>query len=488
MLPSADKSDYLESQPSGQLDALARQRMSVLCIVYMVLGLFALIVFAIGDMPDLFEAAESNTREDAMNLWRGWGRLGGYAAAILVAAYFLWIHRSRMKTRDDVVSAATMMVVLSGVLILASRLVYLRVDNFSAAWGVIDVFTMHIVACMLLPWDPKESAKPFALLLLVWMMSFIVPNSTDWEITTRLVASIASWAGLLPGMGLAWFRGQRREEVAEREMLGEQMRTMGGELSKARIVHDAMFPEEFDTGHVRFEYDYRPIAEIGGDYVHVHNCADSGRIYLTLLDVAGHGLAAALTVNRLFGELERIRAEDPDAMPGTVMDLLNRYINLTMATHSMYATGACIMLDPSNGEVAWVNAGHPPAIVRKSDGSIRDLGGTTMLLGALAPEEFETNQKSTNLEPGDVLIAYTDGAFEARDLNGERFGLDRLRETTKFNPPPRDWSRFIANAVDEHHCGNTEDDVLVASLHLRSLRIGALRDEQRSSAAVGQDG
>ncbi|MHC5003964.1 MAG: PP2C family protein-serine/threonine phosphatase, partial [Planctomycetota bacterium] len=189
------------------------------------------------------------------------------------------------------------------------------------------------------------------------------------------------------------------------------------------------------------------------------------------------GLAAALTVNRLFGELERIRAEDPDAEPAQVMELLNRYIHLTMAPHSLYATSACIMLEPSTGEVKWVNAGHPPALIRKVTGELSELAGTTMLLGAQSFAEFEPNQKSTQLGAGDVIIAYTDGAFEARNPQGQRFGLNKLRKTAKFNPPRRNWARFIANAVSKHHGGHAEDDVLVASLHLRSLFIGELHHE-----------
>jgi sigma-B regulation protein RsbU (phosphoserine phosphatase) len=224
-------------------------------------------------------------------------------------------------------------------------------------------------------------------------------------------------------------------------------------------------------GHIMFEYEYHPIQEIGGDYVHVRACGETGRVTLTLLDVAGHGLPAALTVNRLFGELERILAENAAAEPDEVMRLLNRYINLTMAHHSLFATGTCLRLDPNTGELQWVNAGHPPALVRHADGQISELASTGILLGALPPGEFDANQQQRTIHPGDVVIAYTDGAFEARDVNGRRFGIDRLRQTARFDPPPRSWPKFIANAVARHHAGHAEDDVLIAALTLQSLRV-----------------
>jgi serine phosphatase RsbU (regulator of sigma subunit) len=427
-------------------------------------------------------AAERAVETTAVAARRGWGRTIGYGLGLLVIVYFLFIQSGRLETRQRVVSSATAMIVLLGGLLLASRLVLQRAmpDRDLPLWGIVDLLILHLAACFVLPWRPKESVLPFTLLLLVWSVTFLVPHLPDSEfsILDRVVAVIVSPVILIPGVLVAGSRWRRLEEEAERLALGQQVKTIGGELSKARIVHDAMFPVPFDSGHLRFDYDYRPIAEIGGDYVHLNVCRTSGRICITLLDVAGHGLAAALTVNRLFGELERIRAEDPDAEPTRVMELLNRYIHLTMAAHSMYATGTCIMLDPATGQLQWVNAGHPPALLRKGSGQVVDLPGTTMLLGALSYTEFQPNQRSMSMEPGDVLLAYTDGAFEARNRAGQRFGMDKLRQTACFNPPPRDWTRFIANAVSNHHGGHAEDDVLVVSLQLRSLRLAELYHEE----------
>jgi serine phosphatase RsbU (regulator of sigma subunit) len=285
------------------------------------------------------------------------------------------------------------------------------------------------------------------------------------------MAVVTSPLWFIPGCWYAAWRYRRMEEQSDHARLGRQVRTLGGELSRARIVHDAMFPAEFDAGHISFEYEYQPIQEIGGDYVHLHLCRESGRISLTLLDVAGHGLAAALTVNRLFGELERIRAENPSAEPGEVMNLLNRYINLTMAPHSMYATGTCIMLDPGTGRLAWVNAGHPPALVRRLSGEVQELCCTCMLLGAERSDDFVHGQQDMKLSPGDVVIAYTDGVIEAMDAHGRQFGMSRLRETAKFTPPPRNWPRFIASAVAKHRHGPPDDDLLVVQLAMRGLSL-----------------
>jgi sigma-B regulation protein RsbU (phosphoserine phosphatase) len=184
-----------------------------------------------------------------------------------------------------------------------------------------------------------------------------------------------------------------------------------------------MFPAPHDDGFVRFEYSYTPMREIGGDYVHLHVGAE-GLIHLTLMDVTGHGLAAALTVNRLYGELERIRAESPTAEPGEVMTLLNRYINLTMVRHNIFVTALCITLDPYEGRLYWCSAGHPPAFLRGVNGVVTELTATAVLLGALTPTEFKPDQRTMELSPGDVVLAYTDGAFETRGSNRPLDGLE----------------------------------------------------------------
>jgi serine phosphatase RsbU (regulator of sigma subunit) len=477
-------------------DPAARRAFLLLCVVYLILGAGHAIWFASTDLTRLIGQADA-TREALVTLdaqtpappagvviaatqehhaatgamRRGLGRAGGFLAGLGVVGWFLIFQGRRLVSQADVVAATTLMLVLAGALLLASRLVILRVIPGATAWGIADLLLLHLVACVILPWTPRESAQPFALLLVVWAVTFLVPHATSWDVLDRLVAVLVAPLVLGPGLLISAWKERSRHDRAELLRLDAQVRTIGGELSRARIVHDAMFPAPFDNGFVRFEYDYRPIAEIGGDYVHVHQCRESGRVWLTLLDVAGHGLAAALTVNRLFGELERIRAEDPTAAPGTVMALLNRYIHLTMARHSLYATGACLALDASTGELRWVSAGHPPALIRKADGTVVDLPGTTLLLGAHHPGEFDPGEQIMRINPGDVVIGFTDGAFEARNPDGRRFGLDAIRRVARFDPPPRDWARFIGNAVAEHHGGNAEDDVLVATLCWYGLRV-----------------
>lgn len=491
--------------PDDRPDFVGRRRLLLLCWLYAALLVAAAGVFMTTDYRDLLAAREGAVarladleaqpevthpaqrapdpaahapvdqarsaagRADAA-VTRARMHLGGFLAGLLVVVYFMLTVRRNTFTAAGILNTATVMIIVLGLVVLASRLAIQKALPGSAGWGLAELAIMHLAAGAILRWSGKETTLPFIPLLGVWAVTFLVPGATGMEMLDRVVVVIISPAVLIPGALLANWRERRREDEAERIELAGRVESFGGELSRARIVHDAMFPPSF-TGHVAFEYEYQPIHEIGGDYVHAHASPDTGRVTLTLLDVAGHGLAAALTVNRLFGELERIIAENPAADPAELMTLLNRYIYLTMARHSMYATGTSMMLDPVDGTLTWVSAGHPPALVRRAAGTVEELPTTSIILGVMEPNEFDPGTQQVRIGPGDTVIAFTDGAFEARDFRGERFGLDRLRETATFSPPPRSWPKFIAGAVARHHEGNAEDDVLIAALTLRSLRV-----------------
>jgi serine phosphatase RsbU (regulator of sigma subunit) len=278
---------------------------------------------------------------------------------------------------------------------------------------------------------------------------------------------------LVPGLAVAAVRLHWHSEQFRTRMVGKLFTSMRQELKQARHIHESMFPARHDDGFVRFDFTFRPMHELGGDFIHLH-VGPTGLVYVTLLDVTGHGLAAALTVNRLYGELERVRAESPHAEPGELLAALNRYIYFTMSRHQIFVTAVCLSIDPYIGRLQWASAGHPPGFRRGANGVVTQLPATTVLLGALGPEEFLPEQRALDLTPGDTIILYTDGAFEARDRQGNQLGIPRLEDLLTRHPPPRNWSQHLESAVVKHSGGQTADDVLIASLTLVALRKESL--------------
>lgn len=392
---------------------------------------------------------------------------------VLLSLWIAFVQRSRVRSFSAASNVVTVLLIVSGLLHLASRLAVQGAPLHDyAAWGIVDVIVLTLLGAAIMRWSGMDLLIPAVTLLIVWWVCLLTPRGVTTSVVDRLVGVLMSPFAIAPALMLVEWRRRRRNEESERLLLGRQVEQIGGELSRARIVHDAMFPRPFSSGPVSLDYFYAPIQEIGGDYVHVFTCPTTSRVTLTMLDVAGHGLAAALSVNRLFGEIERIVAEFGEACPETIICLLNRYIHLTMARHGLFATGASVRLDPNTGTLSIVNAGHPPPFLRRGAGAVEPVTASTMMLGAIGPEEFDPCPHAIRLEPGDTIVLYTDGAFEVRNAEGHPFGMPRVRDLLSFDPPPRSWPRFLAAAIAEHHGGHADDDVLIASLRLNALRIG----------------
>jgi hypothetical protein len=451
-----------------ELETWLRRRFRNLCIVYLALGalLVAFVALRLWD-------------EGAMAFTIG---VGGRVVTLAVVVYYLLDRRWRGARRDQMIRAATEMIFIIGAISLVTVFVVRFLAPHEAPSLTLPMFVWHFSACLFLPWTPRDSMRPFIPLYALWaVLMLVLPDAGD--VVERVLEVIFGPAVFLPGLGITAWRLKRHGRMFRMRMVGKHFVTMRQEFTRARSIHEGMFPAEYDDGFVRFEYRYTPMRELGGDFVHLHVAA-SGIVHVVLLDVTGHGLAAALTVNRLYGELERIRAEAPRARPGEVLTLLNRYVSLTMARHNIYATAACVMLDPYAGEVAWASAGHPPTFLRSPRGGVSELTATNVLLGAIEPSDYDVDEQHRSIEVGDTIVLFTDGTFEARDRQGRFFGLERMRNLMSLRNAPRCWPSFIEAAIAKHGTGVPDDDMLVAALTLRASRAEDAPEPSREATAA----
>jgi sigma-B regulation protein RsbU (phosphoserine phosphatase) len=164
-----------------------------------------------------------------------------------------------------------------------------------------------------------------------------------------------------------------------------------------------------------------PAREVAGDYYDAFPLA-SDSLALVIADVCDKGMSAAL-----FMALSRsiVRASldgEPSLAEG--MARANRLIHAD-AGSGMFVTLFAARVVPGAGAVTYVNAGHnPPLLLRTSGDNLARLGLTGMALGVLPDSEYE--ERSVELDPGDLLLLYTDGVLDARDALGNAFGKERL--------------------------------------------------------------
>lgn len=163
----------------------------------------------------------------------------------------------------------------------------------------------------------------------------------------------------------------------------------------------------------------QPANDVGGDLVDYIEL-DGFRHGIVLGDVAGKGLGAALLSAKLQATL---RAVLPDV--GS-LDELGRRVNAifySKAFDNRYATLFFAQLEHDSGQLRYLNAGHHPPLVIRAD-SVEKLGASSYPLGMLATAEYA--EGALELDPGDVLLAYSDGLTEALNEHDEDFGLARL--------------------------------------------------------------
>jgi serine phosphatase RsbU (regulator of sigma subunit) len=145
---------------------------------------------------------------------------------------------------------------------------------------------------------------------------------------------------------------------------------------------------------------------------------------VVVADVSGHGLAAAL-VSSTVHALVRASARGGHDLQ-ELADGLNRHLCETLPGDT-FVTFVAALIDPGDARVRIVNAGHPPALVVGVDGAVRRVEcGQNLPLGLEAAAPLEGCE--TRLEPGEVLLLYTDGLIEQADEAGAALGISGLTQ------------------------------------------------------------
>lgn len=275
--------------------------------------------------------------------------------------------------------------------------------------------------------------------------------------------------------------------------LSDQVSAISAELTEARRLHESLFPAlSVLQGHpdtpVRIGFRYEPARQIGGDFLDVYRepprAAGSGvpvasGVTVVVIDVSGHGVTAALAVNRLHGELRRFFARYPRAErstpgapggPGHLLTELNSYTCAALAEQGVFATALVVHVapDPTGaGTIHWASAGHPTGFLAHTDGTVTDLESTSTMLGVLPPDLFDAREQAAPMRPGDHLITYTDGAVESRDARGQDYTPQRLRTRIAELALSSNAGTLLdglMEAVRTHRHGRITDDTLLVEV------------------------
>jgi serine phosphatase RsbU (regulator of sigma subunit) len=228
--------------------------------------------------------------------------------------------------------------------------------------------------------------------------------------------------------------------------------SLKGDLEIARDIQLAMLPGGIhEAGDAVVCGVTRPANTVGGDFYDILKRPD-GRFVIALGDVSGKGSPAALLMALLLAMLRTLVDEDLETSR-----LLTR-LNVQVSRHSpasRFITLFYGVYDPATGRLEFVNAGHLPPIIRRSDGRFERVGGPGggLALGMFEHATYES--QGITIEPGDLLVLFSDGITEAEDPKGRAFedsGVEQVLIASAGQDPAAIGKALLAAA--ERHAGD----------------------------------
>jgi serine phosphatase RsbU (regulator of sigma subunit) len=178
-------------------------------------------------------------------------------------------------------------------------------------------------------------------------------------------------------------------------------------------------PRVLRRGDLQFASEVFAARFLSGDFTTFSQ--DGSKVLAVLGDIAGKGVAAGMWFTHLAGLLQSYGR--PDFDPARIAWEINRHLCYLQPV-APFVTAFFAQIDCELGSITYCNAGHFPPILLRQDGQTDLLEKGGPLLGALEGAEFQSGELM--LEPGDTLVAYSDGVLECRNTAGEEYGLDRL--------------------------------------------------------------
>jgi sigma-B regulation protein RsbU (phosphoserine phosphatase) len=203
----------------------------------------------------------------------------------------------------------------------------------------------------------------------------------------------------------------------------EQRKKLEQELALAEETQRSLLPQNLPSiPNLHIHAFSKPTRYVGGDFYDFVEL-ESGELFGVIADVSGKGVSASLLSSMLLGCLQmQLRAGVP---LNEALNRLNRFL-CEKSSSSRFVTMFLLTLG-SDGCGKYISAGHNPTyLFRAATRQIEELASNNMIVGAFPFATYETGTLSLN--PGDVLLAYSDGLTEAENPQGEMLGEEGVKK------------------------------------------------------------
>jgi sigma-B regulation protein RsbU (phosphoserine phosphatase) len=278
---------------------------------------------------------------------------------------------------------------------------------------------------------------------------------------------------------------QVEAERTQRKGLEAEQRLVTEELKLAQAIQRTLIPSDVVRPDVQVVVRHIPSSWVGGDYLQAF-WASPEILYLCIGDVSGHGVAAALVVNRIHGHVRRLILEQRG--PERFLEELNRSALKIFRHTYFFMTFAVFRVDMAARRIDYATAGHPPQFLLRGDGTLETLSTPNRLLGIDA-DVFDPERPvdSVRFSTGDTLVLFTDGLFEIPgkadgEILGEAGLAERVQSLSAL-PPALVAGEILQDLADFSGQSRFEDDVslMVARFDPTAVSVGTLPPSSSSS-------
>lgn len=259
------------------------------------------------------------------------------------------------------------------------------------------------------------------------------------------------------------------QDITERKIIQEEINRLTlekekieNELEVAKLVQEGFLPEKPPSPPgIQFAAQSVPAKFVGGDFYDFIDLGEE-RLGVVLGDVSGKGVSAALFMAQLLSDLRNVSQLETN--PAKILSKVND-IQCRRSRRGMFATALYLMVELKKNRVSAANAGHPPVLVRAGkDGTLRqEVREGGIPLGIMPSVEYP--RMDFELDSGDQVLIFTDGANEAINMEREAFGLKRLEDLFKAHTgTPEELVVKIQNAIEYfRHPQDPSDDLTLLS-------------------------
>jgi serine phosphatase RsbU (regulator of sigma subunit) len=341
--------------------------------------------------------------------------------AIVIAQYF--VIRGTRPGRYSVLHGYFFSFVAAGMISLMTT----ELAGFNSTYYA-GLNLVMIAANLLLPWRAIHSAINSAMIIGIYVLANLTLGGgepTDPVYLINNMYFLTSTAVI--SVAINWMKEKLiREEFLARIHLRRARDALWGEMEIAKRIQTALLPKVESIGGYRVAATSLPAEEVGGDYYDVIQ-TKAGESWITIGDVSGHGVESGLimmmTQTSIFTAVNRTSG----LMPSEVLEVVNEIVseNIARLGTDRYMTLSAIVL--RGDEMVFAGKHQDILIYRRRRGAVEAVPTLGTWLGVVKDLRGRLPDTRVRIDPGDIILLFTDGVTEAMSVAGTMFGEKHLR-------------------------------------------------------------